>query len=43
MVDVVVPLEFGRGGARAIEVPEGSAAQQAQTILPRFQGRGSLP
>ena len=34
VVDVVVPLEFGRGGARAIEVPEGSAAQQAQTILP---------
>ena len=33
MVDVVVPLEFGRGGARAIEVPEGSAAQQAQAIL----------
>ena len=34
VVDVVVPLEFGRGGARAIEVPEGSAAQQAQMILP---------
>ena len=34
VVDVVVPLEFGKGGARAIEVPEGSAAQQAQAILP---------
>ncbi len=34
VVDVVVPLEFGRGGAKAIEAPEGSAAQQAQTILP---------
>ena len=34
VVDVVAPLEFGRGGARAIEVPEGSAAQQAQAILP---------
>ena len=34
VVDVVVPLEFGRGGARAIEVPEGSAAQQAQAVLP---------
>ena len=34
VVDVVVPLEFGKGGARAVEVPEGSAAQQAQAILP---------
>ena len=42
VVDVVVPLEFGRGGARAIEVPEGSAAQQAQTILPESKVVGAF-
>ena len=42
VVDVVVPLEFGRGGARAIEVPEGSAAQQAQAILPESKVVGAF-
>jgi len=35
VVDVVVPLEFTKKGVRAIDVPEGSAAQQAQKLLPR--------
>jgi NADPH-dependent F420 reductase len=42
VVDVVVPLEFGRGGARAIEVPEGSAAQQAQAVLPESRVVGAF-
>ena len=33
VVTVVVPLEFGKGGPRAVQVPEGSAAQEAQAIL----------
>lgn len=35
VVDVVVPLEFSKRGVRAIDVPEGSAAQQAQKLLPK--------
>ena len=34
IVDVVAPLRFRRGVASAIDVEEGSAAQQAQAILP---------
>ena len=34
VVDVVAPMEFGKGGARATPVPEGSAALQARAILP---------
>ena len=34
VVDVVVPMEFHKGRASRIEVEEGSAAQQAQAILP---------
>jgi NADPH-dependent F420 reductase len=34
VVDVVVPMEFRRGRASRVEVDEGSAAQQAQAILP---------
>ena len=34
VVDVVAPLEVTRGRARAIPVEEGSAALQAQVILP---------
>jgi len=34
LVDVVAPLAFDRGRAQAITVPEGSAAQQAQSLLP---------
>ena len=34
VVDVVAPLRFSRGVASAVEVEEGSAAQQAQIIVP---------
>ena len=34
VVDVVAPLEVTRGRARAIDVEEGSAAMQAQKLLP---------
>lgn len=34
LVDVVVPLEFSRSGVRAIDVEEGSAAQQARSLVP---------
>jgi len=34
LVDVVAPLVFDRGKAKAITVPEGSAARQAQSLLP---------
>ena len=34
VVDVVAPMEFGKGGARAVPVPEGSAALQAKALLP---------
>ena len=33
VVEMVVPLSFGAGHAKAISVPEGSAALQAQSIL----------
>ena len=35
VVDVVAPLTVSGGVAAAVEVPEGSAALQAQTILPQ--------
>ena len=35
VVDTVVPLQFTKGISRAVPVEEGSAAQQAQIILPR--------
>jgi len=35
LVDVVVPVEFGRDGVVVTPVEEGSAAQQAGAILPR--------
>ncbi len=34
VVDVVNPLEFDATGARSIDVPEGSAAEQAQGLVP---------
>lgn len=34
VVDVVAPLAFSRGRARALLVPEGSVAQQAQAVVP---------
>jgi len=33
VVSIVVPMEFGQGGARAVAVPEGSAAEQTKAIL----------
>lgn len=37
VVSTVAPLTFQKGVARAVLVPEGSAAQQAQRLLPRSQ------
>lgn len=34
VVDCVNPLGFDKGGAFALRVPEGSAAEQAQAVLP---------
>jgi NADPH-dependent F420 reductase len=34
VVDCVNPMAFGPGGARMIDVPEGSAAQEAAAVLP---------
>jgi 8-hydroxy-5-deazaflavin:NADPH oxidoreductase len=34
VVTVVVPLTFGKGGPQAEQVPEGSAALEAQALLP---------
>ena len=34
VVSLVVPLEFGRGGPRAIAVAEGSAAERAKALAP---------
>ena len=34
VVDVVVPMEFHKGRASPVAVEEGSAAQQAQAVLP---------
>jgi NADPH-dependent F420 reductase len=33
VVNIVVPMEFGQGGARAVAVEEGSAAEQTKAIL----------
>jgi hypothetical protein len=35
VVDTVVPLQFEKGLARALPVAEGSAAQEAQALLPQ--------
>ncbi|MBM3943765.1 MAG: NADPH-dependent F420 reductase [SAR202 cluster bacterium] len=38
VVDVIAPMRFERGrGASAVEVPAGSAAQEAQSLLPQSQ------
>ena len=42
VVDVVAPLSFSRGVASAIAVEEGSAAQQAQAILPNSRVVGAF-
>lgn len=33
VINIVVPMEFGQGGARAVAVEEGSAAEQTKAIL----------
>lgn len=33
VINIVVPMEFGKGGASAVAVPEGSAAEQTKAIL----------
>lgn len=33
VINIVVPMEFGKGGAVAVAVPEGSAAEQVKAIL----------
>jgi NADPH-dependent F420 reductase len=33
VINIVVPIEFGQGGARAVAVEEGSAAEQTKSIL----------
>jgi NADPH-dependent F420 reductase len=33
VINIVVPMEFGSGGARAVAVEEGSAAEQTKAIL----------
>lgn len=42
LVDVVAPLAFARGRVRAIAVEEGSAAQQAQAIVPTAKVVGAF-
>ena len=42
VVDVVAPLRFNRGVASAIEVEEGSAARQAQILLPNSKVVGAF-
>ena len=42
VVDVVAPLRFSRGVASAVEVEEGSAAQQAQVLLPNSKVVGAF-
>lgn len=34
VISVVVPLQFGKGGPKPVRVPEGSAAEEARSILP---------
>ena len=43
VIDVVVPLAFEKGkGVHAVPVPEGSAAEQAQALLPRARVIGAF-
>ncbi len=43
VIDVVVPLAFEKGkGVHAVLVPEGSAAEQAQALLPRARVIGAF-
>ena len=42
VVDVVAPIAFERGAARAVAVEEGSAAEQAQKLLPNSRVVGAF-
>lgn len=42
VITAVVPMEFRGGQARAIAVAEGSAAEQAQTLLPQSRVIGAF-
>lgn len=42
VVDCVNPLGFDKHGAHALDVPEGSAAQQAAALLPRSRVVGAF-
>ena len=42
VVDVVAPLSFQKGSVSAIDVEEGSAAQEAQLILPESNVVGAF-
>lgn len=42
VVDTVVPLAFEKGRARALAVPEGSATEQAQALLPQAMVTGAF-
>ncbi|MBI2935541.1 MAG: NADPH-dependent F420 reductase [Chloroflexi bacterium] len=42
VIDVVAPLVFERGRARAVPVNEGSAAQQAQLLVPEARVVGAF-
>lgn len=42
VVSLVVPLQFGKGGPHAIQVEEGSAAEQAQALAPEARVVGAF-
>ena len=42
VINVIAPLAFEKGRARAITVEEGSAAEQAQSLLPRSKVVGAF-
>jgi len=42
VVSAVVPLQFSRARIAALDVPEGSAAQQAQALLPQAKVAGAF-
>ena len=42
VVSLVVPLQFGKGGPRAVPVEEGSAAEQAQALAPEARVVGAF-
>ena len=42
VVDTVVPLEFIKGRPKALLVPEGSATEQAQAVLPKARVVGAF-